>query len=127
MAGSRAQSMWAIFRIHHQRTRYIYDQFYRKKSMEKKHENCYYTFFFSAISRDVYDYCLRERYADANLIAKWKKVVDFFLFSGFSLVFDSPVMKNCVVFVAFKQLVRILALLVFVEFHEQNWRFCFFF
>jgi hypothetical protein len=26
-----------------------------------------------AISRDVYEYCLREKIADADLIAKWKK------------------------------------------------------
>merc|ERR1719394_1931956 len=25
------------------------------------------------ISRALYDFCLREKYADANLIAKWKK------------------------------------------------------
>lgn len=27
-----------------------------------------------AITREVYDFALREGYADANLIAKWKKV-----------------------------------------------------
>eukprot|EP01119_Soliformovum_irregulare_P001428 TRINITY_DN11137_c0_g1_i2.p1 TRINITY_DN11137_c0_g1~~TRINITY_DN11137_c0_g1_i2.p1 ORF type:complete len:147 (-),score=11.62 TRINITY_DN11137_c0_g1_i2:229-669(-) len=52
-----AESTWPIFRIHHQRTRYIYDLFYRHKE----------------ISRELYDFCLREGYADANLIAKWKK------------------------------------------------------
>jgi bud site selection protein 31 len=51
------ESLWAIFRIHHQRSRYLYEMFY------KKHE----------ITREVYDYCLREGYGDANLIAKWKK------------------------------------------------------
>merc|ERR1739848_343039 len=48
---------WAIFRIHHQRSRYVYEMFYKKKK----------------ISREVYEYCLREKYADAQLIAKWKK------------------------------------------------------
>lgn len=45
-------------RMHHQRSRYIYDLYYRRK----------------AISRELYDYCIAEKYADANLIAKWKKV-----------------------------------------------------
>eukprot|EP01094_Clydonella_sp_ATCC50884_P020339 TRINITY_DN4204_c0_g2_i1.p2 TRINITY_DN4204_c0_g2~~TRINITY_DN4204_c0_g2_i1.p2 ORF type:complete len:147 (-),score=47.56 TRINITY_DN4204_c0_g2_i1:351-791(-) len=53
----KAEILWPIFRIHHQRTRYIYDLFYRRR----------------AISRDLYDYCLREKIADASLIAKWKK------------------------------------------------------
>lgn len=51
------ESLWPIFKIHHQKTRYIYDLFYRRK----------------AISRELYDYCVREKIADANLIAKWKK------------------------------------------------------
>lgn len=25
------------------------------------------------ISKDLYEFCLREKYGDANLIAKWKK------------------------------------------------------
>lgn len=51
------ESLWPIFKIHHQKTRYIYDLFYRRK----------------AISRELYDYCLKEKIADGNLIAKWKK------------------------------------------------------
>ncbi|KAJ3048696.1 Component of the SF3b subcomplex of the U2 snRNP [Rhizophlyctis rosea] len=53
----KVEALWPIFRLHHQRSRYIYDIFYRRK----------------AISRELYDYCLKEGYADANLIAKWKK------------------------------------------------------
>ncbi|RKO88967.1 G10 protein [Blyttiomyces helicus] len=53
----KVESLWPIFRLHHQRSRYIYDMFYRRK----------------AISRPLYDYCLKEGYADAALIAKWKK------------------------------------------------------
>lgn len=52
------ESTWPVFRIHHQRSRYIYDLFYKRK----------------LISRDLYDYLLKNKYADANLIAKWKKV-----------------------------------------------------
>lgn len=51
------ESLWPIFKIHHQKSRYIYDLFYRRK----------------AISRELYDYCVKEKIADANLIAKWKK------------------------------------------------------
>ncbi|KAI8084379.1 bud site selection-related protein [Gilbertella persicaria] len=51
------ESAWPVFRIHHQRSRYIYDLFYKRK----------------LISRDLYDYLLKNKYADANLIAKWKK------------------------------------------------------
>ncbi len=53
----KSEALWPIFRIHHQRSRYIFDLFYRKKE----------------ISRELYDWLLEEKYADANLIAKWKK------------------------------------------------------
>jgi len=53
----RNEVLWPIFRIHHQRSRFVFEMFYRKKK----------------ISREVYEYCLREGYADAGLIAKWKK------------------------------------------------------
>jgi len=54
----KAEALWPIFRIHRQKARYIYDLFYRRK----------------AISRELYEYCLKEGIADKNLIAKWKKV-----------------------------------------------------
>jgi bud site selection protein 31 len=54
----KIESSWSIFRIHHQRSRYIYDMFYKRK----------------AITKELYDYCLKQKYADGNLIAKWKKV-----------------------------------------------------
>ena len=53
----KCESLWPILRLHHQRSRYVYEAFYKRK----------------IVSRDVYDYCLREGWADANLIAKWKK------------------------------------------------------
>jgi hypothetical protein len=52
------EMLWAVFQIHHKRSRFVYDMFYRKKR----------------ISRELYEFCLREKYADAALIAKWKKV-----------------------------------------------------
>lgn len=51
------EALWPIFRIHHQRSRYIYEMFYKRKE----------------ITRELYEFCLREGYADANLIAKWKR------------------------------------------------------
>ena len=53
----KPEVLWPIFRLHHQQSRYIFDMFYKKKE----------------ISRELYEFCLRERYADAMLIAKWKK------------------------------------------------------
>ena len=53
----KVEALWPIFRLHHQKSRYIYDLFYKRK----------------AISRQLYDFCLKEKIADGNLIAKWKK------------------------------------------------------
>ncbi|AFZ79079.1 g10 protein family member protein [Theileria equi strain WA] len=53
----RSEVLWPIFRIHHQRSRFIYEMFYQKR----------------LISRELYDYCVKEGYADVNLIAKWRK------------------------------------------------------
>jgi len=76
----RNEALWPIFQISHQRecfhsrvssihyfeltyccelqgSRYIYELFYEKE----------------AISRQLYDWLLKNNYADANLIAKWKK------------------------------------------------------
>lgn len=60
---------WPIFQITHQRSRYIYDLYYEKE----------------AISRQLYEWLLKNGYADAMLIAKWKKqgyekVRSFFFF-----------------------------------------------
>ena len=52
------QTIWDVFRLHHQRSRYVYDMYYKRE----------------AITRELYDWLLREKYADGNLIAKWKKV-----------------------------------------------------
>lgn len=31
----KVESLWPIFRIHHQRSRYIYDLFYRRKAISR--------------------------------------------------------------------------------------------
>ncbi|KAK3066416.1 Component of the SF3b subcomplex of the U2 snRNP [Teratosphaeriaceae sp. CCFEE 6253] len=51
------EMQWPIFQITHQRSRYIYDLYYEKE----------------AITKPLYEWLLKNWYADANLIAKWKK------------------------------------------------------
>ena len=53
----RNEILWPIFQISHQRSRYVYDLYYMRQ----------------AISKQLYDWLLKNNYADANLIAKWKK------------------------------------------------------
>lgn len=53
----RNEATWGITKIHYERSRYIYELYYKKK----------------AISRELYDFLLLEKFGDANLIAKWKK------------------------------------------------------
>jgi hypothetical protein len=56
-SGPKHQAQWEIFQISHQRSRYVYDLYYEKE----------------AISKQLYDWLLKNGYADAMLIAKWKK------------------------------------------------------
>uniref|UniRef100_A0A0E0CAJ2 Protein BUD31 homolog n=1 Tax=Oryza meridionalis TaxID=40149 RepID=A0A0E0CAJ2_9ORYZ len=58
----KCEALWPIFRISHQRSRYIYDLYYRRKE----------------ISKELYEFCLDQGYADRNLIAKWKKAMSAF-------------------------------------------------
>ena len=51
------EAVWPIFQISHQRSRYIYNAYYKNQT----------------ISKQLYDYLLKNNYADAALIAKWKK------------------------------------------------------
>lgn len=51
------ENLWPIFRIHHQRSRYLYEVYYKRR----------------AISKELYDWCVKEGLVDVNLIAKWKK------------------------------------------------------
>ena len=51
------ESTWKITMLNHQRSRYIYDLYYKRK----------------LISRKLYDWLLLNKFADKELIAKWKK------------------------------------------------------
>lgn len=51
------ENLWKIIQIHNDRTRFVYSLYYKRKT----------------ISRELYEWLLKEKYADKNLIAKWKK------------------------------------------------------
>ncbi|ESQ55274.1 hypothetical protein EUTSA_v10026504mg [Eutrema salsugineum] len=53
----KCETLWPIFKVSHQRSRYVYDLYYRRKE----------------ISKELYEFCLDQGYADRSLIAKWKK------------------------------------------------------
>jgi len=57
----KCETLWPIFKIAHQKSRYVFDLYHKRKE----------------ISKELYEFCLDQGYADRNLIAKWKKV--FFL------------------------------------------------
>ena len=42
----KTEALWPIFKIHHQKSRYIYDLFYRRK----------------AISRELYEFCIKASF-----------------------------------------------------------------
>ncbi|EOA17580.1 hypothetical protein CARUB_v10005939mg [Capsella rubella] len=53
----KCETLWPIFKVSHQRSRYVYDLYYRREE----------------ISKELYEFCLDQGYADRSLIAKWKK------------------------------------------------------
>lgn len=57
---------WPIFQLNYQKSRYIYELYYQRQ----------------AISKELYDWCLETKIADASLIAKWKKVLFVCLMLG---------------------------------------------
>ncbi len=68
----KVETLWPIMKIHHQRSRYIYDLYYKRKT----------------ISKELFDYCLKQTIADKNLIGKEQKFVvddDYFFLSFFFL------------------------------------------
>ena len=53
----KTEGVWKILKISHQRSRYIYELYYKKKS----------------VTKELYNYLIKQKYADRFLIAKWKK------------------------------------------------------
>ena len=50
------ETTWPIMRIHHQRSRYIFDLYHKRK----------------AISKELFEYCCAQGLADRALCAKWR-------------------------------------------------------
>lgn len=53
----KTESQWPIHQINWQRSRYVFDMFYRYKK----------------ISKEVFDYCVRHKLIDGPLCSKWRK------------------------------------------------------
>ena len=53
----KCEANWPIHRIHYERNRYIYDLYYKQQR----------------ISKELYDFLVREKVVDAALISKWRK------------------------------------------------------
>lgn len=69
--GKRKQeSIWPIFQIHHQRSYYLLLCITCRRYIWESYKR-------GVINREVYDYCIRNKLADQNLIAMWKKVCLF--------------------------------------------------
>ncbi|KAL4578711.1 hypothetical protein LXL04_014840 [Taraxacum kok-saghyz] len=61
----KCEALWPIFKIAHQKSRYIFDLYHRRRE----------------ISKELFEFCLDQGYADRNIIAKWKKAS--LLFPGY--------------------------------------------
>jgi bud site selection protein 31 len=53
----KCEANWPIHRIHYERNRYVYDMYYKQQR----------------ISRELYEFLVREKVVDASLISKWRK------------------------------------------------------
>ena len=53
----KCEAAWPIHRIHYERNRYIYDMYYKQQR----------------ITRELYEFLVREKVVDASLISKWRK------------------------------------------------------
>ena len=52
----KPEAVWPIMRLNHQMSKIVYDAFKNK-----------------LVGKDVLDYCIKEKWADHNLINKWQK------------------------------------------------------
>lgn len=53
----KLESQWPVHQINWQRSRYVYDMYWR----------------YGKISREAYDYCVRNKLVDGALMSKWRK------------------------------------------------------
>ena len=59
----KTESLWPIMRISHARSRYIYELYYKRE----------------AISKELYDWLLKEGYADAKCVFSHSYSVPWFI------------------------------------------------
>ena len=84
----KSEAQWPIFQINWQRSRYIYDLYYKVRQLEVAWRvvcvvsqpviltdlfDLFALCQYKKISKQLYDYCIRNKLVDAPLIAKWKK------------------------------------------------------
>ena len=102
----RQEILWLTFPLS-TGSRYIYDLYYDKE----------------AISKPLYEWLLKNGYADGNLIAKWKK-------QGYEKVrvsrpsflngTDGGLSYSCAAYDAYRRKRRISTQLAFVEYHRRS-------
>eukprot|EP00293_Proteomonas_sulcata_P002213 CAMPEP_0184322516 /NCGR_PEP_ID=MMETSP1049-20130417/124951_1 /TAXON_ID=77928 /ORGANISM="Proteomonas sulcata, Strain CCMP704" /LENGTH=185 /DNA_ID=CAMNT_0026643681 /DNA_START=110 /DNA_END=667 /DNA_ORIENTATION=+ len=51
------ETTWPIHRINYEKSRYVFELFWTKEE----------------ITRELYDFCIRQKVVDGNLMAKWRK------------------------------------------------------
>jgi hypothetical protein len=61
----KSESLWPIMRISHARSRYIYELYYKRE----------------AISKELYDWLLKEKYGDAKLVLDLHRIAVLTLFT----------------------------------------------
>ena len=104
----RNETVWAVLRLNHQRSRYIWDRYKARD-----------------ISRELYDWLIKEKYADAGLIAKWKKVTLRSCVCRNTALNESVYSKDtsrCVAYSVCKQKIQTLAPHAYVVYRESSWK-----
>ena len=68
--GKRKQeSIWPILQIHHQKSyEFLHEAFIPSRFIWEAYKD-------KQISRELYDFCIKNKIADKDLIAMWKKVL----------------------------------------------------
>lgn len=57
LSSKSQEKIWKIIQVHHERSLYVYRLYYKRK----------------IISRELYDFLIKNKFADKHLIAKWRK------------------------------------------------------
>ena len=68
------QETFGCSSVHHQRSRYIFDLFYKRQAISQGPSPQSPWAYSNFAAAELYDFCVKEGYADKYLIAKWRKV-----------------------------------------------------